>query len=329
MIDAGQVRGFNYEPGYAYTGADIWRYFDAEVFDRELGWGKKHFPKMNGIRIWLAWEVYALGSDAEKERFLDSVATTLDIAEKYDLVVMPVLFNRWHAGVPDWGGVYLDHILPGAGWAGRSFTDRCRDYVSSMVRRFRSDSRVFAWDLCNEPFSYGGGGRTPDPSWNLEEHEAKWLRGIYSDAKEAGAEAPLSVGFHAGPKHLKRYDDLNDILNFHRYWQGPRAQNPDPDAFRRDLDECVELREKTGKPLISSEAGWGSTDDAERVEILEFHLDELNKRNIGWLIHALAHSHVADIHREEGGPVANPGIMHCVETDGSLRPHHERINEYL
>lgn len=39
-----EIRGFNYQPSYAHTGADIWRRFDAAVFDRELGWGKKHFP---------------------------------------------------------------------------------------------------------------------------------------------------------------------------------------------------------------------------------------------------------------------------------------------
>ena len=44
-IDIQKIRGFNYAPGYAYTGADIWRSFDRATFERELGWGSKHFSE--------------------------------------------------------------------------------------------------------------------------------------------------------------------------------------------------------------------------------------------------------------------------------------------
>jgi len=64
-----QTRGFNYSPGYAFTGADTWRRFDAATVERELGWGKQQYPKMNGLRIWLAWDLcnepysYAFGQN--------------------------------------------------------------------------------------------------------------------------------------------------------------------------------------------------------------------------------------------------------------------------
>jgi hypothetical protein len=324
-VDIASIRGFNYAPGYAYTGADIWRYFDRETFARELGWGKRHFPKMNGIRVWLAWEVFALGSDAEKEVFLQNVDAALEIAADLDLVVMPVLFNRWHHGIPDWGGVYLDHLLPNASWARDTFPERSREYVTSMMRRFGSDDRIFAWDLCNEPFSYSF-DEDPDPAWELEKHESAWLGDVYDTAKSAGARAPLSVGFWKGADHLREYPEFSDILNFHSYWMGGDAN---ADAWLAGLDACVELREKTGKPLFCSESCWGNIDDAKRVEILEFNLAELNRRGIGWFIHALAHSRIADLHRPEAGPVQGPGVMHCVEPDGSIRPRHEVINEYL
>ena len=101
MLKIEQVRGFNYQPSYAYTGADIWRRFDAAAIDRELGWGTRHFPGMNAVRLWLAWEVFGLGSDAEREAFLAHVDTAFGIAARHGLAVMPVLFNRWHAGSPD------------------------------------------------------------------------------------------------------------------------------------------------------------------------------------------------------------------------------------
>jgi hypothetical protein len=323
--DIQKIKGFNYAPGYAYTGADIWRCFDTDTFRRELGWGKKHFPRMSGIRLWLAWEVFGLGSDAEKELFLDNVDRALAIAENLDLVVMLVLFNRWHSGSPDWGGVYLDHLLPKAGWAGQGFKERCREYVREMMKRFGSDERVFTWDLCNEPFTYSHVDK-PDPSWNLEKYETEWLYDVYADAKSEGPKAPLSVGFWRGIDHLREHEEVSDILNFHHYWPGGDA---DADEWRARLDQCVDLREKTGKPLFCSELGWGSLDDAKRVEILKFNLKELNLRNIGWFIHALAHSRIADLHRPEAGPVRGPGAMHCIEPDGSIRPGHKVINDYL
>jgi hypothetical protein len=247
------------------------------------------------------------------------------MAERHGLVVMPVLFNRWHAGTPDWGGVYLDHFLPRAGWAGEGFEGRWKDYVAALLSRFGRDPRVFAWDLCNEPFSYTFGA-TPNPQFTLAYHEVAWLAAVYAHCKDNGAAAPISVGVCRGAEELDRYEYLNDILNFHYYWRGEAGTL---DEFRRQLDGCVEIRERTGKPLISTEACWGSVDNAKRVEIIERHLGELNQREIGWLVYALHHSYVADLHWPEFGQVTGPGTLHCIEPDGSLRPGHDVINRFF
>ncbi len=324
-MNISDIRGFNYQPSYAYTGADIWRRFDSSAFERELGWGKKHFPGINGVRIWLAWEVFALGSDEEKEAFVKNVDTAFSIAVNLELLVMPVLFNRWHAGLPDWGGIYLDHFLPDSGWAGGSFDHQWRDYIKTLMHHFSEDNRIFSWDLCNEPFSYNFNDNTPGLTSEIEQYEYRWLKAVYELCKTEGACAPIGVGFWKW-EHLKAYPELNDILNFHNYWLG---DDSDVDNWLRKLDACVELREKTGKPLISTECCWGHVDDQERVRILEKHLSALNERNIGWLMYGLQHSLIADLHRPEYGPVSSPGTLHCVEIDGSLRPGHEAINKYV
>ena len=320
-----RIRGFNYAPSYACTGADIWRRFDAAVFGRELGLGKKHFPKMNGVRLWLAAEVFMHGSDEQRAEFLGNLETAFGIAARCGLAVMPVLFNRWHSPTTEWGGVFLDHLIPGSGWCQTWFAAAWPEYVDAVMGRFGKDPRIFAWDLCNEPFMYG------KPPWRgifaeIGRHELAWLEQVYARAKEGGAVAPLSVGFYYGPWFLEPMIHLCDILNFHAYFRGDPAKKDD---FRRDLDACVAVRERTGKPLISTEACWGALDDAARMEIAEFHLAELNARRIGWLIHALHHSGIADLHWPKHGRVGDAGAMHCIEPDGSIRPGHETINNHL
>jgi len=322
--DISKIRGFNYHPSYAYTGADIWRAFDAEVFRRELGWGKKHFSAMNGLRLWLAWEVYAHASEAEREVFLKNVDCALGIAANLGLPVMLVLFNRWHGGRPDWGGVYIDHIIPGTSWGEWHFETAWKEYIAGVIGRFGTDPRIFSWDLCNEPFTYSKSEDHPD----FEALEASWLEAVYAECKRHGAVAPLSVGFWSGTKFLQKYEHLSDILNFHQYLMSP--SDVDLDKYRRDLDACVALREKTSKPLICSEACWGAIDDQQRAMIIEQTLPELNQREIGWLIYALQHTHIADLHRPgAGAPLTQPGDLHCVGPDGAIRPGHEVINRFF
>lgn len=54
MTDYSWIRGFNYQPGYAYNSYESWRFFDAAAFRRELACGKKNFPKFNVVRYWLS-----------------------------------------------------------------------------------------------------------------------------------------------------------------------------------------------------------------------------------------------------------------------------------
>ena len=51
------IRGFNYQPSYGSHGLEIWGYgFDIAKIERELGLGKRYFPKINTIRLWLSYD---------------------------------------------------------------------------------------------------------------------------------------------------------------------------------------------------------------------------------------------------------------------------------
>jgi len=322
------IRGFNYQPSYGSSGLEVWRQFDEKTVGLEIARGKKYFPKWNAIRLWLSWDAFI----REPKRFSKNLEAALALAAKHELKVMPILFNRWHDDALDYGGIYIDHFLPGVSWVYRE--DLFIPYLESIVGGHAHDKRIFMWDLCNEPFSY-----SVPPSEIpkiLEEAEFTWLKKTFEKCKQLGAQAPLCISIH--PQHgisgIKRIEPISDVLAIHPYFKGEEEKEEGPEknkvAYEKFLDEYVEFAESIGKPLLATETCWGSLDDddLERAKIIRYTLGELNKRKIGWIVHALHHSLVADLHRPKFGPVGEPGNLSFIEADGSLRPCHEVWNEF-
>jgi hypothetical protein len=316
-MDYTKVRGFNYQPSFGSSGFEIWQNFDAKTVDLELDQGKKYFPKMNAIRLWLSWDSFK----RDDKRFAERFEQALKSADAHGLVVMPVLYNRWHDSVLDYGGTYIDHFLPGVSWVQRR--DMFKPYLETVVGGHAKDPRVFSWDLCNEPFSYGC---PPSKIPEIEKAEFAWLEDTYKTCKQLGAQAPICIGIHPGHKipGIQRIEPISDLLAIHPYWVPPQ----DKAGYERQLDDYVAFARKAGKPLLATETCWGSLDDAKRVEIIRYTLGELKKRDIGWLVYLLHHSLIADAHRPEFGPVGGPGNLAFIEADGTLRPGHEVFNEY-
>jgi len=173
---------------------------------------------------------------------------------------MPVLFNRWHDASLDYGGIYIDHFLPRASWVQR---DKMFDsYMETGDRQHASDPRVFAWDLCNEPFAYGC---PSDEVADIAKAEFQWLEGLYRNATVEGEGADHRR--HPPGRALKgitQMRPISDILSIHPYWT---ADSPPfaKDDYEKMLDEYAAFAAKAGKALIASETCWGSLDDAKRV----------------------------------------------------------------
>lgn len=312
-----KIHGFNYQPSYGTSGFELWQKFDAAVIDRELGLGKKYFPGMNGLRWWLSWDSFL----RNPKRFADNFETALRLANKYQCKVMPVLFNRWHDSVLDYGGIYVDHFLPKASWVQR---DKMFDaYLDAIVGTHKNDPRILAWDLCNEPFSYGC---PPEKIPEIDKAELAWLKGLYGACKKLGAAAPITVGIHPGVP-LEKVEPISDLLSIHPYFVHNQP-NASKAAYEKSLDRDVAFAERVKKPLLSTECCWGALDDTVRVETVRYTLENLKKRNIGWLVYILHHSLIADAHRAEFGPVGFPGNLAFIEADGSLRKGHEVFNEF-
>jgi hypothetical protein len=330
-----KARGFNYDGSWGTSGLDLWQHHDHGTMSVEIARGKHYFPKWNVCRWWLSEGSF----QRNPERFLANFEAGLSIFAQHDILVIPLLFNRWRWPGCDFGGVSLEHIVPGL-YAGEedlfayaedtwprepAHIERMhRAYLEVVVGRHRDDPRIFAWDLCNEAL---GGPYVGDPNSPIRAAELQWLTWCYKTCKRIGAAQPLTIGNWNGILPLELTEPISDFLSCRGYY---RSNNPGADKAKYEgyLDACLELAQSKGKGLIASEAVCGAEDDDKRVEVMRYTLSELCKRDIGFLAHALHHSLVADLHYPEYGPIVPEGVMHFVNPDGSLRKGHDAFNEF-
>jgi hypothetical protein len=289
-----------------------------DIIERELTRGKELFPAMTAVRIWLPYNVYL----AQPKKFLDDFSKYIGIIGKLKLRVMVGIFNAWH-GTPDWGGFRKE-----------SFTRLTQEqlaqtfkFADNLLDRHGEDPTIYAWDLCNEP-DLGGKFDVFSP----------WLKALYGHIKSRKEKTVLTVGSHVGIAAVKEYEPISDVISIHPYLHYAKSdftnklaeyEKITQEYQSRRVDDAVQFANTINKPVIATEIGWGNISDAKRIEMLNIELSTVNERKIGWMIHALVHSPVADLHRPETGPVTGPGYMGCIEPDGSMRPHHEVINDYL
>ena len=209
------INGFNYQPSWGHDGQSVWgEKFDPKKYREELAAGKKHFPKFNAVRIWLSWSAYR----ANPERFLRNFQQAVDICGELDLLVLPVVFNRW-TGRPLWDRVQNTEILA-------DFEPTFGPYLEALVAPHKGDLRILAWDLCNEPYLPGAGDEAAPVSLDVE---TAWLTRIRQSVKQHDPAAWICVGTCPAIDHLKRSSHLQDILTPHLYYPlyaFPPAETP-------------------------------------------------------------------------------------------------------
>ena len=339
------IRGFNYAGSWGTSGLDLWQHHDVGLMAAEVARGKHYFPGWNAARWWLSHEAFL----RDHRRFLANFEAGLATFARHDVRVMPVLFNRWRDPVCDFGGVPLDHIVPGLSFYGAerfssadhdaidedtfSVPSLFRHYLEAVVREHADDQRIFSWDLCNEPLS---GDYLEDPSSPIYQAELGWLEWCARICRGSGAAQPLTIGNWPCLAAMKATEPIVDFISFHPYYVPGLAEPGVPgslaaarDGFEAFLDQSIEFARQSGKDLVASETVWGAIDDADHVSLVEYTLGQLVRREIGFTVHALNHSLLADLHSAEYGPVGRPGRLEFINADGSLRAGHEVINRFL
>ena len=251
----GHIYGFNYQPSWGNNGLTVWgEKFDANKYREELTLGKKYFPKFNTVRIWLSLSAYR----AAPEDFVRKFQQAVNICGELDLLVIPVIFNRW-TGDPLWE-------LQGDIEIAADFDVTFAPFIRDLVLPLRGDQRILAWDLCNEPKGFT---------------EMQWLSKTRDCVKKCDPAALTCIGVVPKINHLEYYANLQDILTPHLYCPRPNGIN---------VAAYFELAQKLGKPIMSTECCWGSLDDAARVRTIRSNLEMLTKYKIGFFPHALYES---------------------------------------
>lgn len=333
-MDFSKVRGFNYQPPYGSTLYENWLYFNAEIIEADLRKGKAFFPGMNVIRIWLSWDAYI----RDPQQFCGNFEKVLSIADELKLKVMPVLFNRWHGLELDCGGVYIDQICP-VSWIldevdrgyneynAAKFQSRFDAYMADIVGCHANDPRIMAWDLCNEPFyDYS----VKEETRVIEQAELAWLKRLYELCKQHKAKQKIGVSITPDDKKrgLEVVADISDVLLIHPYFTGRPEDEASRKTYLELLDCYEEVSEESGKQLLVTETCWGAFDDEKRAENARYTLSELARRNIGFIVHALCYSKMADLHDPEDGPTGPPENLAFINKKGELRKGHEVFNEF-
>lgn len=322
--DYSYVRGFNYQPGNGSCSYENWMWFDDERVKRELTWGKKAFPKINTIRLWLSYDAW-LRSD---NSFMNHVEKALCICNELGLKVIPVLFNRWHNAFCDNGGLYAEKLLPGSDMYDRFFF---KDYVKDICGRYRDDNRILLWDLCNEPFSFN---KPFEKMLPVVQADIAFLTDVSEFVSSIGVIHDVGISIHGSinKEMMEAVNRISTVFLIHPYLQW----TPDAEEFEQrcsavlqHLDWQVDFAKKNDKGILVTESCWGSIDDERFAENIQKSLIEYTNRNIGFLAHALCHSEVADLHAPKYGPILSDlGQFNFLDQNGKIRPCLEVFNEF-
>ncbi|MBE5787766.1 MAG: 1,4-beta-xylanase [Clostridiales bacterium] len=173
--------GANYVPSNAVNNVEMWKKdtFSPDLIRKELNWARE--LGMNTMRVFLSYTVWK----AEGDAFLSTFDQFLSIAQACGMKILPILFDdcAFDGGAdPFYGpqpdpvpGVHNSRWVPSPGARVQddpAMAASCREYVDAVIGAHRTDERILAWDLFNEP---GNSGRKLQ-SLPLMVHAFSWAR---------------------------------------------------------------------------------------------------------------------------------------------------------
>lgn len=247
--------GSNFIPSTAINELEMWQAdtFDLPTIDRELGWAEG--LGFNTVRVFLhnlLWKQDADGLLKRMDQFLA-------VADRHHVTVIFVLFDACWDPYPKLGRQREPKPgLHNSGWVqapGREYLeDRSKwgeleAYVGGVVRHFKDDQRIIAWDVFNEPDNANDSSYGKEEPANKVALTTELLRQEFNWCRYANPSQPLTSGPWKGtwgdPKKLSEMERVqlyqSDVISFHCYGQLP------------EMREAVEHLRRYDRPLLCTE----------------------------------------------------------------------------
>ena len=225
--------------------------YDPQRINTELGWAR--LQGVNTVRVFLHDQLWAQDSRGFQLR----LAQFVSIAARHGIKPMFVLFDSCWDPFPKLGKQHAPR--PGvhnSGWVQSpgaeriddpSYTRTLRDYVMGVLTQFRTDDRVLAWDLWNEPDNPSRQYRNVERS-DKQQRVANLLPQVFSWARAVDPQQPLTSGVWDGEWDTAHRNaisgiqlDNSDVITFHSYG--------DPATFENKIGELS----PPGRPMICTE----------------------------------------------------------------------------
>jgi hypothetical protein len=246
--------GCNFIPSTAINTLEMWQAatFDPGTIDRELGWAEQ--LGFNSVRVFL----HNLPWEQDSRGFLDRLDKFLTIASSHRIRPMFVMLDAcWDPSARLGPQRAPTPHVHNSGWVqcpdieilkDRAKHATLKGYIQGVIRRFRGDERVLAWDLYNEPDIQNGkpySDREPadklDLTRDLLEKAFVWAREV--SPSQPLTSAPAQADNPAGelPAATRLALAESDVISFHDY--GDLA------SLRTLVDALAPL----GRPLLCTE----------------------------------------------------------------------------
>ena len=239
----GWKSGCDYIPANAINQIEMWSSatFDPATIDKELGWAEElGFTTMRVFLSSVVWQ-------NEPMAFKEHIDEFLTIASSHGIAPMLVFFDDCWNGESAYG--VQPEPKPGkhnSGWvrdpshAMRADTTAMfaalEPYVKDILNTFKDDSRIFVWDLYNEP----GNKRYVLASLPL-------LRKVFEWAREIRPSQPITAGLWDWSEKFQPINDFllahSDVISYHCY--------ASPENHLAKIEELKGQAE--GRPLICTE----------------------------------------------------------------------------
>jgi hypothetical protein len=247
--------GCNFSPSTAINQLEMWQLdtFDLETIERELGWAEE--LGFTSVRVYLhhlLWKQHPRGLLQRMEKFLR-------VADRHHIGVMFVLLDGVWDPYPQLGD--QRDPRPGvhnSGWVQSPGVKILRDperhkelrgYIKGVVGHFRTDRRVHAWDVFNEPDNMNRPAYEQFEPANKPELALVLLEKAFTWAREAGPTQPLTAAVWMGDwSSDEKLSPINkfmleqsDVITFHCYSDLEQTQ------------KCVESLRRYKRPVICTE----------------------------------------------------------------------------